>query len=237
MNITLFGSAFNPPHLGHALVIQDFLEAGLTNELWLLPNIKHSFGKHMAAPEHRLAMTQLFLDYLNQSLPSTTSKSNPGIVNPGIEPGNTSNQSYSNSIIRVCPIEIDLNLSGQTFDTLQALKTNTQYLNQKSLLPTASTLTPKFSFLMGSDQLPTFNNWGRYQQLLQNMHFYIYPRAGYNDRPLRPNMELFTTDHQTITNLSSTLIRHKLSSNRNISLLLPPDIITYIRTKHLYTSV
>ena len=48
MKVTLFGGSFNPPHLGHALVIAEFLESAITDELWLLPTINHAFGKDLA---------------------------------------------------------------------------------------------------------------------------------------------------------------------------------------------
>jgi nicotinate-nucleotide adenylyltransferase len=62
MNITLFGGSFNPPHIGHQVVISQAFELikGL-DELWLLPDYKHSFfkGKLFTDSQHRLAMTKM----------------------------------------------------------------------------------------------------------------------------------------------------------------------------------
>ena len=91
-----------------------------------------------------------------------------------------------------------------------------------------------FSFLMGSDQLPSFHRWGNYQQLLKHMTFYVYPRSGYPNTPLLQGMHLLESPTQVVTNISSTLIRQKISSRQNLSLLLPPDIISYIHTHQLY---
>lgn len=59
MNITLFGGSFNPPHLGHLIVMQQALELiPDINELWLLPAYKHTFEKDLADYPHRINMTK-----------------------------------------------------------------------------------------------------------------------------------------------------------------------------------
>jgi nicotinate-nucleotide adenylyltransferase len=62
MNIALFGGSFNPPTIGHQLVIRQTLE--LVNSLdmiWLLPDYQHSFAKNetLAPAADRLAMTRV----------------------------------------------------------------------------------------------------------------------------------------------------------------------------------
>src|SRR4030042_3230991 len=62
MHITLFGGSFNPPHLGHVVVIEQAFELiPKLDELWLLPDYQHSFAKNMSLIEasHRLAMTKM----------------------------------------------------------------------------------------------------------------------------------------------------------------------------------
>jgi nicotinate-nucleotide adenylyltransferase len=61
-NITLFGGSFNPPHLGHQIVIsQTFELIKDLDEIWLLPDYQHAFakGNSFASSHHRLAMTKL----------------------------------------------------------------------------------------------------------------------------------------------------------------------------------
>ncbi|MDZ7587412.1 MAG: nicotinate (nicotinamide) nucleotide adenylyltransferase [Patescibacteria group bacterium] len=63
MNITLFGGSFNPPHLGHQIVLaQAFELIPHLDQIWLLPEYQHSFAKntHLAPVKHRLAMVKLF---------------------------------------------------------------------------------------------------------------------------------------------------------------------------------
>lgn len=62
MNISVFGGAFDPPHLGHQAVVENLLATELADEVWYLPVKNHHFGKKMAAAEHRLAMLKLVID-------------------------------------------------------------------------------------------------------------------------------------------------------------------------------
>lgn len=214
MHVTLFGGSFNPPHLGHALVVSEFLESGLTDEIWLLPTGNHAFGKDLIESHHRLAMSKLLVGYIEKNLRSTI---------------------YDlRSKIKVCSIEIDLNLSGKTIDTLLALKENTDYLDEKMLTDHSSLFSAHYSFLIGSDQLTHFKNWSNWENLLTKMPFWVYERAGYPIENLLPGMKLFDTQDKTITNISSTQVRNKIKNSHASSLLLPDSIISYIKEHHLY---
>lgn len=62
MNITLFGGSFNPPHIGHEIVLtQAFDFIPNLSQIWLLPTFQHTFAKNndLAPAEHRLKMAQL----------------------------------------------------------------------------------------------------------------------------------------------------------------------------------
>ena len=65
MKIAVFGSAFDPPTLGHLNVIKQCLEP--FDEVWLVPSYRHAFGKNMSAYFHRCEMTKLFCHDVNQS--------------------------------------------------------------------------------------------------------------------------------------------------------------------------
>ena len=59
MKITVFGSAFDPPHIGHEIIINTLLGNQLVDEVWLLPAKYHASGKSMVSEHHRLAMLKL----------------------------------------------------------------------------------------------------------------------------------------------------------------------------------
>lgn len=194
MNVVLFGGAFNPPHLGHLLVIQQAFELiPELDQLWILPCYRHTFQKELAPSQDRLDMVRLLM----QEIPKSLQKR-----------------------VKLEIIEIDKKLSGETYETLQLMKE--QYPNDH------------FFFLMGSDQLRSFTKWGSWQKLLEAMPFYVYPRNGYDEPVTLPNMTLLQADTQVITNLSSSLIRKRISENLPLTHLVPEPIIDYLVTNKLY---
>ena len=62
MNITIFGGSFNPPTLGHQIVIKQTFELVKDiDQIWLLPDYQHSFAKNndLAPAADRLEMTKM----------------------------------------------------------------------------------------------------------------------------------------------------------------------------------
>lgn len=62
MHISLFGGSFNPPHLGHQIVINQAFELiPKLEKIWLLPDYQHAFAKNsdLAPVKHRLTMTKM----------------------------------------------------------------------------------------------------------------------------------------------------------------------------------
>lgn len=102
MKTLVFGGTFNPPHLGHQLMVEQVLSAPLNDgiifdQLWLLPVGQHSFAKQFVSSEHRLAM----LDLMKQAIyeKNTTLQ------------GKIFTQTY----------ELEQDSESQTFSTLEAL--------------------------------------------------------------------------------------------------------------------
>jgi nicotinate-nucleotide adenylyltransferase len=116
--------------------------------------------------------------------------------------------------------EIDQKMSGQTIEPVRyLLKKYPQH---------------QFSFLMGSDQLKSFNRWGSWQTLLKLIPFYIYPRAGFPLRPLYSSMTPLTHPLQIITNISSTMVRKRLQAGLTIKHLVPQNVRQYLKKNKLY---
>jgi nicotinate-nucleotide adenylyltransferase len=209
MNITLFGGSFNPPHLGHLIVIQQAFELiPDIGELWILPCYRHTFQKNLAPTKHRLAMTKLLMNKLPEQIKNKT---------------------------KLCPIEIDFKLSGETYEALQKLKSKRKHLKKTmSFPPHYSLLSTHYSFLMGTDQLKDFKKWGNWQKLLEEMPFHIYPRSGYKNKINLPNMNLLESPSQIVTNLSSTLVRERIDKNQTIDFIVPSSIANYIHKNNLY---
>lgn len=58
--VLILGSAFNPPHLGHADTVLQFIDK--YDEILLVPSYAHGFGKDMKPFEHRMALTESFAE-------------------------------------------------------------------------------------------------------------------------------------------------------------------------------
>lgn len=205
MNVVLFGSAFNPPHWGHEVLIRQALEQipGI-DEVWLLPSYTHSFGKVMASPKQRLHLCQLLAKHLHDQR------------------------------IRVCPLEIDFQTSGETWDVYQLLLREAEYLAKTMHLSLSQPSEISYHFLMGTDQLPRFHQWDQYLELMQVFQFWIYPRPGYPADKIYPQMKLLDSPEQVITNLSSTLIRRRMDQGLSIDHLVPKIVGQYLSTHQIF---
>lgn len=118
---------------------------------------------------------------------------------------------------RVSTIEIDNKLSGHTIEVLPYLPKDHSY-----------------SFIIGSDQLPSFHLWGRWEELLTRMPFLVFPRYGYPNEPLYPNMQVVTHELMVGSNISSSKIRGRVKANLSINQFVPEAIVSYIREHSLY---
>ena len=58
MRVALFGGSFNPPHVGHVMVVAWILATERAEQVWLLPTGQHPFGKPLAPFADRVAMAR-----------------------------------------------------------------------------------------------------------------------------------------------------------------------------------
>lgn len=76
--IAIYGGAFNPVHVGHAMVASWVYLTGAASEVWFTPSFKHPFGKEMAPYEARLLMCRR----LSETLGTWARPSNAEVANP-----------------------------------------------------------------------------------------------------------------------------------------------------------
>ncbi len=62
MIIGILGGTFDPPHRSHLIVATTVLNAGLADEVLIVPCLKHRFGKTPVGFIHRLAMCELLVE-------------------------------------------------------------------------------------------------------------------------------------------------------------------------------
>lgn len=120
--------------------------------------------------------------------------------------------------IKVSTLEIEHQLDGQTIRLLPHL-------------PSEHT----FSFIIGSDQLPTFHLWSGWKELLSTMHFLVFPRHGFTVEPLYEGMQVVDGGGMLITtDISSTKIRQRIQTKLPMEGFVLPGVASYIREHELY---
>lgn len=118
---------------------------------------------------------------------------------------------------RVSTIEIDNKLNGDTINLLPHLSHE-----------------HAFRFIIGSDQLPTLHLWGKWEELLRTLPFLVFPRYGFPNEPLYPNMTMVGSPFLVGTNISSTKIRKRVKDGLPIEQFVPSQVASYIQSHRLY---
>jgi nicotinate-nucleotide adenylyltransferase len=122
------------------------------------------------------------------------------------------------SRVRIETYELEKLGMSYTFETLE-------YLSQK--YP-----EHEFSWVIGSDNLPTFDKWLEIHSALLKYPFYVYPRQGFPMEPLYKGM-IPLTEVQEVP-ASSTQVRQLIEQGEEVTELLDPQVIKYIQDHRLY---
>lgn len=140
--------------------------------------------------------------------------------------------------IKVFDYEIRNQLSGETYNLVKRLKTETE-LTEKY----------KFSMIIGLDNANTFDKWVNYEELERLMSFVVIPRKGYTrDEKVDWYLKyphIYLNDENKIVETSSTEVRDKLYHFYNDTQehkycyddflkLLNKDVLDYILEHELY---
>jgi nicotinate-nucleotide adenylyltransferase len=124
----------------------------------------------------------------------------------------------NNTNFRLETIEIDRKGTSYTYDTICELK---------QLHPQA-----EFYFIIGGDMVAYLPKWYRINELLKLVQFVGVQRANY---PIISPYPVIWVDI-TRLDISSTLIRNLVQSQRSIRYLVPETVFQYIKEHQLYES-
>jgi len=120
--------------------------------------------------------------------------------------------------LRIETFELETDGTSYTYKTLVALRERFSDHN--------------FSFVIGSDNLESFDKWDKYEALVREFPFFVYPRPGFPMEPLFPNMTALS-DKATVT-ASSTEVRERLQRGEPINDLVENGVEEYISRQGLY---
>lgn len=92
----------------------------------------------------------------------------------------------------------------------------------------------EFYFLIGEDSYNDFHKWHRYSELMKMIKFVVYPRyKSYNvlSKDFDDHDGSFSLMDAPVIDISSGMIREKISAGRSISLLVDEKVEEYIKNR------
>lgn len=91
----------------------------------------------------------------------------------------------------------------------------------------------KYYWIVGSDSLNEFTRWRDYQKLSRMIQFLVFPRKDYPIRSLPPGFSKIE-GNLLLSNISSSLIRERIKTNKPIKGLVLAEVEEYIKKRNLY---
>lgn len=121
--------------------------------------------------------------------------------------------------IKVSALDVDRGGETYTIDTVRLLLKNKQN---------------RYSWVMGSDLLPTINKWEGYKEIITSMPFIIFPRPDYPVAAVPKSFEVLPENKLLVANYSGTAIRQRVAKSLSIEGLVSNHIANYIGKHKLY---
>ena len=209
MSVAIFGGTFNPVHNGHLRIAIELAELLEVESLRMIPCALPAHREApSASPEQRLEMLKLGIGEQPQLLADD--------------------------------IELCRDGPSYTIDTLRAIRA--QIGDSTALY-----------LCVGMDVLASLDSWRDWQQLTDYCHLVVSSRPGYqlpqsgllaewisarlcDDLPTlkKSSAGKLHLCNLTMLGISSTAIRHKISTGEKIDYLTPTAVVNCIQQQHLY---
>ena len=92
-----------------------------------------------------------------------------------------------------------------------------------------------FNLIMGEDNLKSFHKWRNYEAILEDYKIYVYPRIsdGIVENQFKDHIKIHRVD-APIVQISSTMVRNGIKSQKNIQPLLVAKVWSYIDEMNFY---
>lgn len=121
---------------------------------------------------------------------------------------------------KACDFEFSLPRPSYTLNTLDALEK--KYPDRA------------FMLLIGADNWAKFDRWYKSDEILSRFPVIVYPRESQEQPPLPPGVVWLSSP---LHDISSTLVRTRVSRGQDVSGLVAPAVNEYIKTKKLYKTI
>ena len=129
-------------------------------------------------------------------------------------------KSFTNKKVEISDIEIKRKGISYTIDTIRQIKNKTG---------------AELYWIVGSDIVYEFERWAKKDELIKEAHFLVFPRDPYHLPKMLPRgFECIKDPYLITTNISSTAIRQRIKTGKNIANLVPKEIEKYIIQHKLY---
>lgn len=93
----------------------------------------------------------------------------------------------------------------------------------------------RFSILMGADLIPQLERWRDYREILDNYPLLVYPRKGCEVTQYRDRITYLAD--APLYDYSSTEVRRAVEQGDDVTHMLVPEVLNYIREKRLWDPV
>ena len=94
----------------------------------------------------------------------------------------------------------------------------------------------KFSIVIGADNWAVFSKWKDWQRIIAQYGVMVYPRRGYDIAIPEEYAHRVTAIDAPMIEVSSTYIRESIAQGKDVTFLVPHDVLRYIEAHGLYRS-
>ena len=122
--------------------------------------------------------------------------------------------------VEISDIEVKRKGISYTIDTIRQLKSQTK---------------AEVYWIVGSDIVYEFERWEKKNELIKEARFLVFPRDPYHLPKMLPlGFECIQDKYLITTNISSTTIRQRMKTGKDITYLVPEEVKSYIMQNKLY---
>ncbi|MBL0104784.1 MAG: nicotinate-nucleotide adenylyltransferase [Bacteroidetes bacterium] len=90
-----------------------------------------------------------------------------------------------------------------------------------------------YALILGSDNLETFTKWKNYEQILEQVELYVYPRKNMAPCELSSHPKVKMVD-APLMELSSSFIREAIRTKKDVRYMMPEKVWEYIDEMNFY---